>query len=135
MQIEYQVDALLLKSSPLPSQTAIFPSHQFEGQCLLHHFSPRGLHVPRQKASRHRCRPKPNYLSKMKIQKQECRMPMNAYLSRRFYKKCFKAYSIYTQLKKTNALLLSRIYSSFGEESEPMEVKATFRQPGNLCPN
>lgn len=60
---------------------------------------------------------------------------MNAYLSRRFYKKCFKAYSIYTQLKKTNALLLSRIYSSFGEESEPMEVKATFRQPGNLCPN
>jgi len=35
MQIEYQVDALLLKSSPLPSQTAIFPSHQFEGQCLL----------------------------------------------------------------------------------------------------
>ena len=63
----------------------------------LHHFSPRGgVHMPRQKASRHRCRPKPNYLSKMKIQKQECRMPMNAYLSRRFYKKYFKAYSIYT---------------------------------------
>ena len=63
----------------------------------LHHFSPRGESICLAR-KHHGIGAVPNRITsaRWKSKNKNATLPMNAYLSRRFYKKYFKAYSIYT---------------------------------------